>query len=76
MSGSAAHYGGIKSGDILFAVGNRSFEPPEHPIFPMGQKVEVKVLTDGLSKHGAFPHPRARGTLHPAAISPDSVSVR
>jgi C-terminal processing protease CtpA/Prc len=43
--GGAAYLAGIRSGDILVSVGGRSFAPPEHPVFPMGQKVELKVIT-------------------------------
>lgn len=45
--GGAAHLAGIRPGDILVSVGGRSFAPPEHPVFPMGQKVELKVITSG-----------------------------
>ncbi len=45
--GGAAHLAGIRPGDILVSVGGRPFAPPEHPIFPMGQKVELKVITSG-----------------------------
>ncbi len=43
--GGAAHLAGIRPGDILVSVDGRSFAPPEHPVFPMGQKVELKVIT-------------------------------
>ena len=45
--GGAAHAGGVRSGDVLLCVGGRSFHPPEHPIFPMGQAAELTVLSDG-----------------------------
>ena len=45
--GGAAHLAGIRSGDILVSVDGRSFAPPEHPVFPMGQKVKLKVITSG-----------------------------
>lgn len=48
--GGAAAKAGIKSGDILISVGGRSFYPPEHPTFAMGETLTVKVLTSGLQE--------------------------
>ena len=45
--GGAAHLAGIRSGDILVSVDGRSFAPPEHPVFPMGRKVTLEVITSG-----------------------------
>jgi C-terminal processing protease CtpA/Prc len=48
--GGPAHQAGIRSGDVLVSVGNRVFLPPEHPIFPMGQRVTVTVLSGELKR--------------------------
>lgn len=46
--GGPAAKAGIGPGDILLSVDGRSFLPPQHPMFPIGQTVAVNVLTSGL----------------------------
>jgi carboxyl-terminal processing protease len=68
--GGAAHAGGIQPGDVLLSVDGRSFGPPEHPIFPMGQTVELRVLTDGLqnqSRRVNVPAPKRKRNQLPYA---------
>ena len=44
-SGGAAATAGIAPGDILLSVSGKQIVPPEHPVFPMGQILEVEVDT-------------------------------
>lgn len=76
--GGAADHGGVKSGDILLSVDNRPFQPPEHPVFPMGERAELHVLTDGLkqqTKHVDIPSPKRKRNQLPYA-QPTLVSHR
>src|SRR6266702_5080959 len=45
--GGAAELAGLRSGDIILSVDGRPFSPPEHPIFPVGQSVKLKIITRG-----------------------------
>lgn len=45
--GGAAHIAGIRSGDCLVSVAGRDYYPPDHPVFPMGEWVEVCVVGRG-----------------------------
>ena len=44
-SGGAAATAGVAPGDILLSVGGKQIVPPEHPVFPMGKILDVKVDT-------------------------------
>lgn len=43
-SGGAAAIAGIEPGNILLTVDGREIIPPEHPVFPMGKKIQVEVI--------------------------------
>ena len=36
---------GLRPGDVLLSIDGREFLPPEHPIFPFGASLRVKVIT-------------------------------
>ena len=44
-SGGAAATAGIAPGDILLSVSGKQIIPPEHPVFPMGEVLDVEVDT-------------------------------
>ncbi len=44
-SGGAAATAGIAPGDILLSVSGKQIVPPEHPVFPMGEVLDVEVDT-------------------------------
>lgn len=46
--GGPAARAGIRPGDVLVAVDDRRFDPPEHPMFPVSRDVVVSVLSSGL----------------------------
>ncbi len=48
--GGPAFQAGIRPGDVLVSIDGRQFVPPEHPIFTMGQRVKVIVLSSGLQR--------------------------
>lgn len=43
-SGGAASVAGIKPGDIILTVDGREIIPPDHPVFPMGEKTEIEIV--------------------------------
>ena len=43
-SGGAAAIAGIEPGNILLTVDDHDIVPPEHPVFPMGQKTKVEFI--------------------------------
>lgn len=76
--GGAADLAGLRSGEILLSVDGRSFLPPEHPIFPMGQKVSVRVIAQGdreVERTIDIPAPKRKNRQLPYA-SPKIVSFR
>jgi len=48
-SGGAAATAGIAPGDILLSVSGKQIIPPEHPVFPMGEVLNVEVDTESES---------------------------
>ncbi len=48
-SGGGAAIAGIEPGNILLTVDDHDIMPPEHPVFPMGQKTKVE-FTDNRDK--------------------------
>ena len=50
-SGGAAALAGVRPGDILLSVNSEEINPPEHPVFAMGDRSRVEVLLgDGERK--------------------------
>lgn len=45
-SGGAASRAGIEPGNILLRVGGREIVPPEHPVFQMGKKINVEIVSN------------------------------
>lgn len=45
--GGPAAIAGIRPGDVLISVEDKSIRPPEHPAFPIGATVTVNVLARG-----------------------------
>ena len=43
-TGGAAAIAGIEPGDILLSVAGREINPPEHPVFAMGQRIELEIV--------------------------------
>jgi len=39
---------GLRPGDVLLSIDSRVYCPPEHPVFPLGAKCKVEVLTSEL----------------------------
>jgi carboxyl-terminal processing protease len=77
--GGPAARAGIRPGDILLSVADRSFRPPEHPHFPMKASVPIEVLTREMRHvRGTLeiPAPKARYKQLPYVESKPDVSHR
>jgi carboxyl-terminal processing protease len=61
-SGGAAAIARIEPGDVLLRVNGKEIIPPEHPVFPMGQKSEVQVVSaDGRERTATVEVARPKG---------------
>jgi len=45
-SGGSASLAGIEPGNILLRVDGREIVPPEHPVFQMGKKIDVEIVSN------------------------------
>jgi carboxyl-terminal processing protease len=43
-AGGAAALAGVQPGHILLAVNGKNITPPEHPVFSMGERTELRIL--------------------------------
>ena len=75
-SGGAAALAGIRPGDVLLAVNGEEIDPPEHPVFAMGDRSTVEVLAgDGERMTATVEVARPKGKkLH--FIEPTLVEAR
>jgi carboxyl-terminal processing protease len=75
-SGGAASIAGIEPGNILLSVDGREIAPPVHPVFPMGERINVEVVANDETRRSvSIEVARPKGKkLH--FIEPTLVEVR
>jgi len=67
--GGPAHAAGLRPGDILLQVRNRELQPPEPPIFPVGDDSQYAVQKpDGKRIVGTLNIPSPRSKNHPVIV--------
>ena len=74
--GGPAHVAGLRPGDILLQVRNRELNPPDPPIFPLGDESQYVVQKpDGKRVMGTLQVPNPRSKNHPVIV-PKAVVLR
>jgi len=67
--GGPAHVAGLRPGDILLQVRNRELQPPDPPLFPVGEDSQYVVQKpDGKRVIGTLHVPSPRSKRHPVIV--------